>query len=1583
MISQIDDSNQCGEQRGDEGIPPHESFVFGREIPSFRDYIFGIHQVSLYLLWGLLRIRKNGIIYGRFYRLFLNKNHMGAGDKPKVVSGPEGQQCKIDAVSRSSQAKLAKLKEELTRLKSVDADVLNADEKEREGAKVKEVVTGVFTELGLNAKAGPATRSLVKKAIESQGLTDFDSYSVEKGFLVLRKNDSDGTKKEIGRVALLPKANLTEGEREEILKRVKYKLGDYSVNDTFRGTATAVEGGADATEHKSMERDRAWCEAKKQAADLLLNIYNNSSRFDGPTRELIERRYDELTTLSTWTKLDPKEFKAEFEDRYPKDAIRGPKGVYNILIAFQRIYNVYGSERDRLIGDTETKLAIKIGRGTDKRDERYARAVKKMTAIVADGGVQVCLPKEPEVPPPPSEPPVAVVATHSAPPKPTEPERPTVEPSPTPPREPEPVVTPPAPPAPIPPTEPAPEPDAQPPAPAEPPVAPRPIPRVPDPAWTSTGTRYVPPPVFVDMGRGAAPILDDPGDEDDLPEPVEPKRKFVPLPVHEIENGSDRPQEPGHPAEPPEAPEAPPAPQPPAPQPTPPEEPQPVPAPAILVDEVRPTGPPPAPEPPPSRYAPNPPPDTRVIDENIESDEGEAQARRAEAIGKKYGITISLLGGQHRWERFDEPLTTIEETMVELEKEKRTSGRPMQFNKQLTISLRIQKDGSVRVSSLASKSGREDIDVDNLTLEEGKRPGDDICLKPLLKSALSLEHIREDYKVDVVFENKKSIKPSDELMQWSSIRAIEKALFSVRNQSRLMRTPPITLRIAESPISPGSQLEMRRGLIEILLGAGDLTEDNVRPIIEKYLDWQDQQEATEREMEDERARRGASAPIPATIPGPQPGDAPSPLPPPGPPSGEIPQMSPEQQLAELQRQSPRIPPAPIRPVPDEFNLPEVKDTEVARQKREIAEKYGVEIQFSWKHDGAGRAQAEYDIEGFAESVAALGEVLAELKPNKDQLGKMVVVLNNNGGGNMINTLYSVSIDVASTTGNSNKMKSVMSQMLRAGIAARRISKSYGTKLTFRNPIEFRGDECIACHNAERLEAAFKVADQVKLAERPPLIPELIIESGVVLTAEKASEIVEDMVLSAVSKEERLQFAGFGEDQAAINNYLNTLWGPHDAHISFLDDPVKGFPRKYEWTKPSAKGLRRAGSVQQQLPEIVKGIRLFASAHKDKVSMPPIILAPLTHLSGNRVMFDKSGKPTLHIGYWESAGTIDRVLEETLRGTEWKEQEKLAQKMISEYKITASTEAIWNNEPVYGEKLVAIDRALERLKPKMDFGSWPEIQLVTYYRMNRGDNASRRDEVRGGKVLLNAFNERNPETLEFELKKLLMKAGAKEKEAPSVAQEGESKLPETSIEQTWVVGDSLALGYSNVLPKNHIPQREIVMNSTGPGRWPIQIGSAIQGAQTGRLLEEMRGALDNKRAAGVKEVVILAGLNNLIGGQKPGRIQKDIEDMCALARSAGMKVVLCTIPSWNTKKYAKASGSTAEVLDARTSDVNDWIRAQASKGAIDGVVDLERKMGRFDTRAKGLVRNPDGVHFQDYKAMAGAVTRDANIVTTKA
>lgn len=252
-------------------------------------------------------------------------------------------------------------------------------------------------------------------------------------------------------------------EGKEELNSQLYELGLYKSAEKVPEGAQFIVGSVDATEHMDKEREEVWYREKAEAAQLMLAIINSKpNKFDAATQALVNANKPILKTLASQRDFIPANFKANFEAGIAKPALNGKDGVYNLVLAFQRICDFYkdgiqgvpGSGpnvnadarwQDVLQNDSRT-LHLNIGSTVNNEKERYTKTYYTAKKVVLPPARP---PEEPTiVQPPPVEPPVE---DRSAPPV-EDPNRP----RPLPPEVPEepPAGPPPAPPAAPPPVDP-------------------------------------------------------------------------------------------------------------------------------------------------------------------------------------------------------------------------------------------------------------------------------------------------------------------------------------------------------------------------------------------------------------------------------------------------------------------------------------------------------------------------------------------------------------------------------------------------------------------------------------------------------------------------------------------------------------------------------------------------------------------------------------------------------------------------------------------------------------------------------------------------------------------------------------------------------------------------------------------------------------------------------------------------------------------------------------------------------------------------------------------------------------------------
>lgn len=203
--------------------------------------------------------------------------------------------------------------------------------------------------------------------------------------------------------------------------------------------------------------------------------------------------------------------------------------------------------------------------------------------------------------------------------------------------------------------------------------------------------------------------------------------------------------------------------------------------------------------------------------------------------------------------------------------------------------------------------------------------------------------------------------------------------------------------------------------------------------------------------------------------------------------------------------------------------------------------------------------------------------------------------------------------------------------------------------------------------------------------------------------------------------------------------------------------------------------------------------------------------------------------------------------------------------------------------------------------------------------------------------------------------------AAEKNAPQQTREAQN----SDIGEVAFMGDSLTKGM------------ELYKGIDGAGTF------GIGGQNTGQMLKRFEREVVG---GGYKKVVILAGVNNLTSDWTPEKVERDLKKMYEMARAADIKVVACTLPPWGKfienypyKKFAVERGLTAEKMQTRTNELNNWIRSQEG-GLVDKVVDLYKYMGDESDSTRLKYDSGDGLHpgKKGAKLMAEIIKREAEI-----
>lgn len=217
-------------------------------------------------------------------------------------------------------------------------------------------------------------------------------------------------------------------------------------------------------------------------------------------------------------------------------------------------------------------------------------------------------------------------------------------------------------------------------------------------------------------------------------------------------------------------------------------------------------------------------------------------------------------------------------------------------------------------------------------------------------------------------------------------------------------------------------------------------------------------------------------------------------------------------------------------------------------------------------------------------------------------------------------------------------------------------------------------------------------------------------------------------------------------------------------------------------------------------------------------------------------------------------------------------------------------------------------------------------------------------------------------------------------------ENASSLPEVPISKVVLLSDSLGVGMqlARGFPGSYGHDR-VRRNSRGA---VVEVGAAKGGQDTKYLLRCMQREISDWQRAGVKRVVILAGVNNINNRNSVASITKDLKAKYRLAHEAGMTVIACTIPDWDPSRIpdrdprqrtmrAKDPAVVARMRQT-TRELNQWILSQRGSGieGPDVVVDLYAQTADHSQ----FPRQRDQLHFtaEGSRNMARLITEQANI-----
>jgi hypothetical protein len=175
-------------------------------------------------------------------------------------------------------------------------------------------------------------------------------------------------------VSTPPDAQQETPKVTEVLGKHSYALGSASGAAPFVGKASMVEGGVDATPFAPVQKTAAWYENKKKSAEILLEIYDkNQLRLDQEAINFVKAHETMLRDLAGQSNFNPVVFKGSFENKYAAPELLGANGLYNNLLALERILDLYGGDREKL-GKDSTKIKLSIGSRVMAPEQRFAKA---------------------------------------------------------------------------------------------------------------------------------------------------------------------------------------------------------------------------------------------------------------------------------------------------------------------------------------------------------------------------------------------------------------------------------------------------------------------------------------------------------------------------------------------------------------------------------------------------------------------------------------------------------------------------------------------------------------------------------------------------------------------------------------------------------------------------------------------------------------------------------------------------------------------------------------------------------------------------------------------------------------------------------------------------------------------------------------------------------------------------------------------------------------------------------------------------------------------------------------------------------
>ena len=321
------------------------------------------------------------------------KEELAVAKKEGDISNPKN--CKVDEVKISQEDTIDSNRDTLEKMIDMTFLLLGV---EKHDTITKKIIAAL-------EKSGVKTADFVEKS-------GANLWSVENGKIILKFAEPGKSTRVVATVKMYPQEAYFPTSHETV-RTVKYASGvghtgegSIGVDEEKFAEATKEEkesvlekqqkrkktvdvltGQVDATEFKQEKRSEDWYKDKILQADALLTIYEtNPSRFDPDTATWIKENETVLTHLADQQSihdLTAEEYSSltrTFEKEHPQEKVFGSRGVYNMLLAFERALNAYHLTSDNLDGlvkNEKIQIVLQIGKKAEASAYRASASYRR------------------------------------------------------------------------------------------------------------------------------------------------------------------------------------------------------------------------------------------------------------------------------------------------------------------------------------------------------------------------------------------------------------------------------------------------------------------------------------------------------------------------------------------------------------------------------------------------------------------------------------------------------------------------------------------------------------------------------------------------------------------------------------------------------------------------------------------------------------------------------------------------------------------------------------------------------------------------------------------------------------------------------------------------------------------------------------------------------------------------------------------------------------------------------------------------------------------------------------------------------